>query len=58
MEIRVIKAFMHGGKRVEPDDVIDLPAADAAYVIGLGKADAIDSDVAPAKKSKAKAKAE
>lgn len=43
MEIIVIEAFMAHGKRVEPGDVIDLPVADAAYVIGLRRAQKVEA---------------
>lgn len=43
MEIIVTEAFMAHGKRVEPGDVIDLPVADAAYVIGLRRAQKVDA---------------
>lgn len=57
MEIRVTKPFLFKGQRVEAGEVIDLPVADAAYVIGLGKAEGIQpSDDAPAKPKKAPAK--
>lgn len=38
MEIIVVTPFMAHGRRVEADEVIDLPVADAAYVVGLGRA--------------------
>lgn len=41
MEVQVIKAFMFAGKRVEPGSIIDMPVADAAYVIGLKRAERI-----------------
>ena len=59
MEIKVIKPFMAGGKPVEIDAVIDLPVADAAYVVGIGRAERIQADAKPAaepaKPKKAKA---
>ena len=56
MEIRVTKPFLFKGQRVEAGEVIDLPVADAAYVIGLGKAEGIQpSDDAPPKPKKAPA---
>lgn len=63
MEIRVIKPFMAFGRRVEVGDVIDLPVADAAYAVSLGRAEAIETaeqNVMPVKKpaSAKKAKAE
>ena len=48
MEIIVIEAFMAHGKRVEPGDVIDLPVADAAYVIGLRRAQKVEAADKPA----------
>ena len=45
MEVQVIKAFMFAGQRVEPGSIIDMPVADAAYVIGLKRAEPIiDAD--------------
>lgn len=41
MEVQVIKAFMFAGKRVEPGSIVDMPVADAAYVIGLKRAERI-----------------
>ncbi len=62
MEIVVTVPFMAFGKRQEAGQVIDLPVADAAYVIGLGKAEkvepapvaAVASDAAPKRRAKAK----
>jgi hypothetical protein len=59
MEIRVIKPFMFKGQRVEAGEVIDLPVADAAYVVGLGRAEEIQAPEeiqSPAAPKKAKAK--
>lgn len=53
MEIIVTTAFMAHGNRVEPGDVIDLPEADAAYVIGLGRAEKVTAPAeAPSEKPK------
>lgn len=63
MEIIVLKAFMFGGKPVQPGSVIDMPAADAAYAVALKRAEpvsalsestAVDAPKAP-KTRKAKA---
>ena len=51
MEIVVVKPFMAFGQRQEAGQVIDLPVAEAAYVIGLGKAEKVE----PSAKRKAKA---
>lgn len=53
MEIRAIDDFMAFGRRIEPGEVIDLPVADAHYIIGLGRAEAIGSDEPAAKKKPA-----
>ena len=61
MEIKVIEPFMAHGKRVEAGEVIDLPVADATYIVGLKRAEfiveesAVEESTAPAAK-KAKAK--
>lgn len=47
MEVQVLKAFMFAGKRVEPGSIVDMPVADAAYVIGLKRAERIE-EPAPA----------
>jgi hypothetical protein len=57
MEIVVLVPFMAFGKRQEAGQVINLPAADAAYVIGLGRAEKVEPapvDEAPKAKRKAK----
>ena len=46
MEIKVITAFMAHGKRVEAGEVIDLPVADAAYAVGLKRAEYIEAEAA------------
>ena len=61
MEIKVIEPFMANGNRVEVGEVIDLPVAEAAYVVGLGRAAyVVDADEAPTKPPRKgrKAKAE
>jgi len=64
MEVQVIKAFMFAGKRVEPGSIVDMPVADAAYVIGLKRAERIveaapesaaEPEVKPARPRKASA---
>lgn len=63
MEVQVLKAFMFAGKRVEPGSIVDMPVADAAYVIGLKRAERIveapepaaDPEVKPARRRKASA---
>ncbi len=61
MEIRVTQPFLHKGQRVEAGEVIDLTVADAAYVVGLGRAayvaDADEAPTQPPRKGR-KAKAE
>jgi hypothetical protein len=42
MEVLVLKAFMANGKPQPPGTVIDLPVADAAYAIGLKRAERIE----------------
>ena len=42
MEILVLKAFMAHGKPQPAGTVLDLPTADAAYVIGLKRAERIE----------------
>lgn len=54
MEIKVIEPFMANGNRVEVGEVIDLPVAEAAYVVGLKRAEHIDGDIPPAKSARAK----
>lgn len=65
MELVVVKPFMAFGQRQEAGQVIDLPVAEAAYVIGLGKAEKVEpipmADAEPAakpRKASAKAKAD
>lgn len=48
MEIRVTKPFLFKGQRVEAGEVIDLPVADAAYVIGLRRAQKVEAADKPA----------
>jgi len=43
MEVLVLKAFMANSKPQPPGTVIDLPVADAAYVIGLKRAERIEA---------------
>ena len=62
MEITVTTPFMAFGRRLDGGEVIDLPVADAAYVVGLGRAADVadaDADEEPqgARRRKAKAKA-
>lgn len=48
MEITVTTPFMAFGRRLEAGEVIDLPVAEAAYVVGLGRAAYVDdADEAP-----------
>ncbi|MBP6189002.1 MAG: hypothetical protein KA440_08590 [Azonexus sp.] len=63
MEITVTTPFMAFGRRLEAGEVIDLPVAEAAYVVGLGRAAYVadaDADEAPqgARRRKAKARVE
>lgn len=61
MEITVTTPFMAFGRRHEAGEVIDLPVAEAAYVVGLGRAAYVaDADEAPTKPPRKgrKAKAE
>jgi hypothetical protein len=64
MEVLVLKAFMANGKVQPAGTVIDLPVADAAYVIGLKRAEYIEpaaetaEAMPPAPKRARKAKAE
>ncbi len=61
MEITVTTPFMAFGRRLEAGEVIDLPVAEAAYVVGLGRAayvaDADEAPTQPPRKGR-KAKAE
>jgi hypothetical protein len=41
MEILVIKSFMFDGKPAAPGSIIDMPVADAEYVIALKRAERI-----------------
>lgn len=54
MEIIVTTAFMAFGRRVEAGEVIDLPIADAAYVIGLKRAEKVESVAQPSSAEKPK----
>ena len=55
MEVQVIKAMYFQGKPVAPGEVIDLPPADAQYLIGIGRVESIGEVVAkPVKRTKAK----
>ena len=56
MEIRVTQPFLHKGQRVEAGEVIDLTVADAAYVVGLGRAEEIQpqEEIQPARKARVK----
>lgn len=60
MELIVVKPFMAFGQRQEAGQVIDLPVADAAYVVGLQLAAKVEpkpaDESAPAKKPAKKAK--
>ena len=56
MEVQVIKSFMFGGKPAAPGSIIDMPVAEAEYVIALKRAeriaplpapDAVDAPKAP-----------
>ena len=48
MEVIVLKAFMAYGKPVQPGTVIDLPVADAAYAIGIKRAERVEAAPAAA----------
>jgi hypothetical protein len=48
MEVLVLKAFMANGKPQPPGTVIDLPVADAAYAIGLKRAERIEASAVDA----------
>jgi hypothetical protein len=60
MEVQVTQAMYFQGKPVSPGEVIDLPPADAQYLIGIGRVESIDEVVAkpmeikPVKRTKAK----
>ena len=55
MEVMVLKAFMFKNKVAEAGSVVDMPLADAQYVIGLKRAEAIsEALVVEAKPVKAK----
>ena len=63
MEVRVLKSFMFGGKPAPVDSVVDMPVADAAYVVGLRRAEyiaaapavaAIAAEAKPARARKAR----
>ena len=41
MEVQVIKSFMFGGKPAAPGSIIDMPVAEAEYVIALKRAERI-----------------
>ena len=48
-EVRITKPMWIDGKTVQVDSVVDLPEADAAYQVALGRAERIDGVVtAPA----------
>lgn len=48
MEVIVIKSFMVNGQPAQPGTVVDLPVADAAYVIGLKRAERVEAAPAAA----------
>jgi hypothetical protein len=54
MELIVVKPFMAFGQRQEAGQVIDLPVAEAAYVVGLQLATRVEpkpaEEAAPPKK--------
>jgi hypothetical protein len=52
MEVQVTKAMYFQGKPVAPGEVIDLPPADAQYLIGIGRVESIGEAVAKPKESK------
>jgi len=60
MEVQVTQAMYFQGKPVSPGEVIDLPPADAQYLIGIGRVESIGDAVAkpmeikPVKRTKAK----
>lgn len=60
MEVRVLKSFMFGGKPAPVGAVVDMPVADAAYVVGLRRAEYIaamsGAAVAPAEVKPARAR--
>ena len=41
MEVMVLKAFMFKNKVAEAGSIVDMPVADAQYVIGLKRAEQI-----------------
>lgn len=47
MEVQVIKSFMFGGKPAAPGSIIDMPVAEAEYVIALKRAERIAPLPAP-----------
>ena len=55
MEVQVIKSFMFAGKAQPAGQIIDMPIADAHYVIGLKRAEAV-CESAPVESKPAKAK--
>lgn len=48
MEVIVLKPFMANGQPQPPGTVIDLPTADAAYVIGIKRAERVEASPASA----------
>ena len=57
MEVMVLKAFMFKNKVAEAGSIVDMPVADAQYVIGLKRAEPIvdkPAAQAPAKVRKSK----
>lgn len=43
VEIRILKRMMHGGKPIEPGEVVAMGKADAAYCVSIGRAEFIES---------------
>jgi len=56
MEVKVVEPMFHQGKPVKPGEVIDLPPADAQYLVSIGRVEAIEA-AANAGKPKAAARA-
>lgn len=48
--VRVVRAFMHGGKATKVDAVVSLPAAFAAEMVSAGKAEYAAAADKPAEK--------
>lgn len=54
MEVQVIKSFMFGGKPVPVGAIIDMPPADAAYVVALKRAEKIGAPAAASEAAEAR----